>query len=326
MSELRSYPKIYALGHKLIRDIFEGPVVVQEKIDGSQFSFGVQDGVLICRSRGAEVWRGRVLGPQEGLEEVLGSDVVPMIDNTLFKGAVHTAYNLFRDGKLVEGWVYRGEVISRPRHNTLEYGRVPEGYVILFDVDTGLEERVSGPLSLLEIGNGLGLEVVPCLAEGVWENFDQFQELLERESCLGKVKIEGVVVKNYNRFNTMDGKMLMGKYVSEVFKEKHKREWSKTNPGTGDKVQQIIASLRTTARWEKAVQRRRDAGLLQEQPEDIGPMIADLLRDTAEEEGEWIKDKLYAAFEKQILRGVTAGFPEWYKSSLLESAFEPSNA
>jgi ATP-dependent RNA circularization protein (DNA/RNA ligase family) len=36
-----SYPSIYALGHRAIRELFDGPVVVEEKIDGSQFSFGV---------------------------------------------------------------------------------------------------------------------------------------------------------------------------------------------------------------------------------------------------------------------------------------------
>ena len=53
---LPSYPKILALGHRFLQGIFEGPVVVQEKVDGSQFSFGLDaEGVLRCRSRGQEI-------------------------------------------------------------------------------------------------------------------------------------------------------------------------------------------------------------------------------------------------------------------------------
>lgn len=33
-----SYPSIYALGHRAIVDLLKGPVFIEEKIDGSQFS------------------------------------------------------------------------------------------------------------------------------------------------------------------------------------------------------------------------------------------------------------------------------------------------
>ena len=36
-----TYPKVYAMGHAAIRDLLRDDVVVEEKIDGSQFSFGV---------------------------------------------------------------------------------------------------------------------------------------------------------------------------------------------------------------------------------------------------------------------------------------------
>ena len=43
---IHSYSKVYQIGHKVIRDIFNDEVLIEEKIDGSQFSFGVIDGVL----------------------------------------------------------------------------------------------------------------------------------------------------------------------------------------------------------------------------------------------------------------------------------------
>lgn len=52
---INSYPTVYALGHKAIEGIFDSPVIVEEKIDGSQFSFGLIDGELRCRSKGKEL-------------------------------------------------------------------------------------------------------------------------------------------------------------------------------------------------------------------------------------------------------------------------------
>ena len=50
--ELSSYPKVYAIGHRAIGDIFKDTVLVEEKIDGSQFSFGKdRDGNFSMRSR-----------------------------------------------------------------------------------------------------------------------------------------------------------------------------------------------------------------------------------------------------------------------------------
>lgn len=52
---IRSYPKVYNLGHKAIVELFDDEVTVEEKIDGSQFSFGLVKGEdnkykLQCRS------------------------------------------------------------------------------------------------------------------------------------------------------------------------------------------------------------------------------------------------------------------------------------
>lgn len=50
---LPSYPKIYALGHKAIEELLHDDVCVQEKVDGSQISFGLLDGKLYISSKGA---------------------------------------------------------------------------------------------------------------------------------------------------------------------------------------------------------------------------------------------------------------------------------
>lgn len=299
MKGLHSYPKVWNLGHPAIADLFSGSVVVQEKVDGSQFSFGIVNGALRCRSKGAELHVG-------------GTD-------KLFAGAVATAVALADAGRLVEGWTYRGEALWRPKHNALSYARAPHKNVILFDVDTGTELRLS-PGLLDEVGEHLALEVVPTLYVGEIADAATLAAFLERESCLGGAKIEGIVIKNYARWGE-DGKMLMGKLVSEAFKEVHRKEWPKANPGRADIIEQVKDRYRSERRWEKAIQHRAENGALENDPRDIGPLLKEIEADVREECKAEIASILFDAFWPEIKRGLTAGFPQWYKDRLAARQF-----
>ena len=301
IERLHGYPKVWNLGHKAIADLFDGPVVIQEKVDGSQFTFGVIGGELKCRSKRAEVF----------LEE----------PDRNFALAVETVKRVYAEGKLTEGWQYRGEAFRGYKHNALEYDRAPRGNLILFDVDTGLEDRVADPERLASIAEDLGLEVVPTLVVGPVEDLASLTALLETPSILGKALVEGIVIKNYDRFNQHDGKMLMGKLVSAEFREKHAKSWKKTNPGKGDVVALLKEQYRSERRWEKSVERLGDEGLLDDSPKDIGLLLREVQKDIYEECGEEIKEALFKAFWKEIGRGTTAGLPEWYKNRLAESQF-----
>lgn len=283
------------MGHPAIADLFSGPVIVQEKVDGSQFSFGIIDGELLMRSKRVEVY-----GP-EGI----------------FAGAVETARDRAERGLLVEGWVYRGEALQKPKHNALKYERVPAGNLILFDVDTGLEDRV-GPDELAAIASNLSMEAVPMLYTGEVHDLDALRDLLSAVSVLGG-PVEGVVAKNYAAWGR-DGKMLMGKVVRDEFRELNKKTHAK--PGRGDIIANIADMLATDARFQKAVQRLRDDGSLQNAPQDIGPLMREVQTDIEEEAGDEIRDLLWQHFRKDILRGASKGVPHWYKARLLESQFE----
>lgn len=293
-----SYPKVWGLGHPNIRELFDGPVVVQEKVDGSQFSFGVLGGALHLRSKGATIY--------------------PETTDKLFRAAVDTVMGLFHDGLLEEGWVYRGEAMCGPKHNALKYDRAPVGGVILFDVDVGHEDRIDRR-RLVDVADRLGLESVPVFYEGEVRGKGELEDLLGRESCLGG-KMEGVVVKNYGRWGS-DGKMLMGKVVSEAFKEVNKSNWKKTNPGRKDVVDRLIEAYRTEARWAKAVQHLRERGELQDAPQDIGKLIREVGVDVLEECRAEIEKELFDSLWKDIQRGITRGLPEWWKGELAEKQF-----
>lgn len=295
---INSYPTVYALGHRAIADILGGPVIVEEKIDGSQFSFGIVGGELMCRSKGKQL----ILDAPE----------------KMFGKAVKSVMAIA--SLLQPEWIYRGEYLEKPKHNTLVYDRVPRGYIVIFDVMVGVEQYLLPDAKRME-AERIGLECVPVLLTGVIENTETFKQLLETNSILGGQKVEGVVVKNYNLF-TIEKKVAIGKFVSEIFKEIHGGEWRKSNPTTADIVDQLIGRLRTPARWQKAVQHLTEAGELEGSPRDIGSLIKEVPNDILEETEDEIRDTLFDHFWPKIRRGVTAGLPEWYKEHLLSRAFD----
>lgn len=124
-----------------------------------------------------------------------------------------------------------------------------------------------------------------------------------------------MVVKNYYRFG-IDKKILIGKFVSAAFKEKHAGEWRESNPTKADVVEFLVTQLKTDARGRKAIQHLREAGQITDTPQDIGPLLKEIKADIEREETDAVKEALFKHFWPQIARGSTAGFPEWYKKEL----------
>lgn len=295
---LSSYPSVFALGHKAIAEIFTGDVLVEEKIDGSQFSFGMIDGELQCRSKGKNL----ILDAPE----------------KMFSRAVETVRSI--ESMLTPEYIYRGEYLEKNKHNTLSYARIPHKHIIGFDIVTAPETYLLPAEKAAEFER-IGLECVPAFYSGRVENLAMFNTFLERESILGGTKIEGVVVKNYALF-TMEKKVAMGKYVSEAFKEVHQSEWRKSNPTNTDIVQSLITQYATPARYAKSVQHMREDGTLDSSLKDIGPLIKEVSMDILKECEDSIKQELFNHFWKRIQRGIVAGIPEWYKQTLVEQIFD----
>jgi hypothetical protein len=275
-------------------------VIVEEKIDGSQFSFGKIDGELQMRSKSCQVFM----------------DIPGM-----FEAATTTCDLLMPD--LPEGVIFRCEYLSKPHHNVLSYDRVPQGHLIVYDIeDPATKNGFASPEYKLWRASVYHLQIAPILFEGKI-TLDKLQELLYNESILGGTKIEGVVIKpkNYDLYGT-DKKVLMGKYVSEAFKEKHQREWKGANPTKSDVVQFLIKELNTEARWQKAVQHLREAGKLEEGPKAIGALMKEVKADVMKEEREYITEKVMQNIMPQVMRAIGAGLPEWYKAKLMQEAFQ----
>lgn len=209
--------------------------------------------------------------------------------------------------------------MQKPKHNALAYDRTPEKHLIVFDINTDHEAYLPY-VAKAEEARRLGLECVPLIYEGMVSDVQMFRGLLDRVSILGGQKIEGVVVKNYARFG-LDKHVLIGKFVSEEYKEVHASEWKQANPGQKDIIERLVEALRTPARWNKAVQHLREAGTIEDSPRDIGALIKEVHADIDKECLDLIAERLLSWALPQIKRGVAHGLPEHYKDELLKRQF-----
>lgn len=307
---ISSYPSLYALGHRATKQIFDNDVIVQEKIDGSQFSFGVDRlKNLHIRSKGCTIY--------------------PESADKLFRNAVQQVI-LVKD-KLLPGHIYRAEAITSPKHNHLNYSRAAIGYIVLFDIEQTLDvpDTLEGsatflaPEQVTEQANLLGIEPIRNLHKGKLSSVDEVLHFMELESQLGGPKLEGIVIKNYEQFGP-DKKIVIAKYVSEAFKESQKVSFKTDNPSKKDIVERLIEAYTTDARYRKAVQHLKESSKLTDSLKDIGALIEEVKQDIIKEEEDNIKNVLFTHFIKEIVRGASKGVPEWYKKLLLEQQFETS--
>lgn len=296
------YCKIHNLGHKEAQGIENQCLFLEEKIDGSQFSFSLGlDGVLRFRSKSKEQH--------------------PEHPDDLFTTAVREITGL--RVKLRPGYVYRGEYLAKPKHNTLVYDRVPKHHVILFDIISP-EGRFLQPTEKAQAAQELDLEVVPLFFQLppkalTVSLLDQL--LAERVSCLGKARIEGVVIKpcGYD-FQGPHG-LVMAKYVSPAFKEANRKTGAKVKRAqTGaDIIDQLIEIYRTEARWRKAVQHLLEEGKAVDCMQAIPDLMREVVVDTEAECQDEIKQALWDWAWPILKRRINTGLPEWFKAQLAET-------
>lgn len=310
-----SYPKIVAVGK--LEELFNGDVEVTEKVDGSQFGFGLDhEGNLVMRSKGAH------LNPpidgmfKRGVDSIL--DREELIRRTLSPG----------------DFVY-GEYLNTPSHNTLKYDRVPLGHVALFSythVDEHGHEEWYTHSQMARAAFDMDLDFVPLLAEMSLDPdrtlrssyVDRLKELMQRESYLGGEKVEGVVVKNLGARVHYNGRLspVFCKLVGADFKERHNESWTPAK----DLLQEYLQGFKAPARWLKTIHRLRDEDQLVNDVQDIGKIIQAVQADLVLEEEQQIKDDLYKHFLPQIKRVCTHGLAEFYKKRLAESRELVTNA
>lgn len=307
MSEIKSFPKIFAVGAVAIPNLLKGEVEITEKLDGSMFGFGVDaSGNVVMRTKNQQIF----FESHPKMFENAVNQVQRVVDEGLLTGTLQEIY-------------FYGEYFDKPKHNILAYSRIPKNHIALFGMY--YDGNFKGDYQTLrKVAEQLNLDVVPLLGHSRIGSLESFMSLLDTDSVLGGAKIEGIVIKNYNELTLPIGGHCwpsFAKYVSERFKEKH----SKENYGKSkDKftLEGYIQGYKTEARWLKAIHHTRDEEALEYSPRDIGKLIPKIQQDILEEETENIKRDLFNMFKKRILGSSVAGFPEFYKHWLAEKQFE----
>lgn len=299
---IKAFPKIFSLGTRYTKNIFEDEVVVEEKVDGSQFSMGKINDQLICRSKGT----------------------IQHLDcpDKMFNKAIEHAKKIKRI--IPNNYVFYCEYLKSPKHNTLSYNRVPKNNLILFGIYNLEKDDFIYDRELLSLwSSNLDIESVPTLFKGKIKNESQLKKMLNTMSVLGGQKIEGIVIKNYNKDIFVGERIipiLCAKYVSEEFKEIHQKNWKRENTHQG-RWETYKKQFCTEARWLKAFYYLRDQNELDNSPKDIGKLMKRVNQDITEEEKENIKDFLWKQFGKEVLKTATRGLPEWYKDKLMKESF-----
>lgn len=322
MDSWHSYPSIFNLGHRAVRDLLNFPHVVEEKVDGSQFSFGLFP--ITAEDYEAKTFYGEPIPvPGFGLCSLRvrskGAQMNPDAPEKMFTKAVASVKE--RLHLLHVGWTYRCEYLAKPQHNTLAYDRVPNGHLIGFDVSTGDSEWLD-PHAKRQEFERIGLECVPVLGVSV-SGLETLRSIIDTTtSVLGGQLIEGIVIKPSVELYGPDKKTLMGKFVSERFREAHKQAWKETSPQSGDILDKLIKTYKVEGRWMKAAQHLREAGLLEDSPRDIPKLMIEVQKDTGKEEKEEIQKLLWKWAGPHIMRGIVKGLPEWWKNELLKKQFE----
>lgn len=294
-----SYPKLLHVGDKQIESLFDGVVEITEKVDGSQIGFGKVNGQLVVRSKGKE---------QD-------------LDNPDKMFAQGVEYIRSIEPFLQNGMFFYGEYLQKPRHSTLAYDRIPHNHIALFGVryDDGTFASYNDLKGWAFL---LGIDTVPLIFLGLTTPAKML-ELVDGQSFLGGQKREGVVVKrrvDWELYGTAQH-IMGGKYVTDGFKEVHRKDWAKLNTSKGA-IEVLKDSVRTEARWNKAIQHLRDNGEFTGSVKDIGKLIKEVQQDLSEEEKENLKSQLWKIYGTDILRAATNGFVDWYKAKIALGEFQ----
>ncbi len=302
---MESYQKIQQPYREEVKDIYEGEVVIEEKIDGSQFRIEIDtDGIMMCGSH-----------HNDGIEM-----------DSMFRLALESAKKIFDGYKPKVRTTIFCEYLSKPKQNSIPYERVPNNNLVLFDVKQ--DKSYLNRQQKEDFATKHGMDLVPCIWAGAGSTVtpELIKEFLAKPSFLGHGKgfdrVEGIVIKNYDKlYDEPEGHSLHGhfkctKIVNDAFKEKNNEE----NPNSKNHFQELKEMYRNDARLLKAVQHLKEKGELKGELADLRFLVPEVIRDLEEEEKEVIKDALWKLFGKEICGYAGKGMPEFYKKYLLEQS------
>lgn len=272
----KKYIKIRALGTDETDGIFDGMCVVQEKIDGGNFSFFIEDNTLIVASHN---------GVRNDLTQKEWKALLPITE--AFSNNMRY---------LNPNYQYYGESMQK---HTLKYPDDIFGF-IGFDIwDIESESFLKWKDAKKEFKLiGLPFIHVHFERDGSEITIEELNECI-KDSAYKEGESEGIVIKNYDR-------QIFAKIVTDSFKEKNRKVFKGTfqSPKEGNSTIIIASTYSTDARIEKMIHKLVDEG----HKLDMS-MIPVLFNAVAEDIFEENAVEIYHTFDKidfKHLRGIVA--------------------
>ena len=264
---MKKYPKILTIGNKLLAQLFDDPVEISEKVDGSQFR--------VRLTKDQVMWGSKNKGcTQEGM-----FNVAIMVAKEIW---VQDVWRTFGDDITLFC-----EYLKSEKHNTIKYNRVPLNNLYLFGAIIDGEHLETDVL--IDLANEIGIDPPNIISYKKINNSDELNDLLQIESYLGRSKIEGIVIKNYHKsydpllVSTQQflGYPLAGKLVREDFREKNNANWKANKRSKGiDKIAEVYF---TAQRLRKVIQHLEEEGKIQGEKKDLKYLIPGFYSDLYEE-------------------------------------------
>ena len=220
---------------------------IQEKIDGSQFSFSTH----ITENKDKKQIREMVY---------TCGNTERNSDAALFKKAITVLeilkYNFTPD------LVYHAEMITSKRHNIVEYERMPHHFVVVYDISN--EKQYFSIEEMIKECQRAGLEFVPAIYTNTNPEVNPHEKCLElikdiEEGRLLSIlggKPEGVVLK-CSRFVNLKGETVNTKikYVTSLFKEiRHVKKPTRTRQSIAEFISWVGEHFNLPARFAKGRQ------------------------------------------------------------------------
>jgi hypothetical protein len=192
----REYPKIHRLGKEETDGILNGPVTVQEKVDGANISIWLgDDGEVHCGSRGRELPSDDVFN---GFPKYVRSN--EKIKDFLLQNPTMRLY---------------GEWLVK---HTITYPETAYRKIYLFDLFDDAHNYFYEQSEVQKLAKDLGLEFPHIFVDARVVTIDDIKEFVGKSMIPNAARGEGVVIKPLD-FKNKWGDHVYAKMVHEQFKE-----------------------------------------------------------------------------------------------------------
>ena len=304
---MKKFPKVLGLGQPLLAEIFDDPVDLSSKIDGSQCRINLTESNVQC-----------------------GSKNVDIADTKMFDLAYQQADRIWNEKVW---WTFGDDItlftefLNKPKHNVLKYDRVPKNSLYVFGAL--IDGKHLSTEELIELATELDIEPPHIIASQVKiNNPEDLNEYLETESVLGGTKVEGIVIRNsYKSYppllvSTMafTNYPLVGKLVRDDFKERLQKEWS-TKKQRETPLAKVSTEFFTDARFNKAINHLNDAGKITYEMNNLKDIIPEFYSDLIDEERQEIMELALDDFWRQLKRKSDNFVVKEWKRYLVEKQF-----